>query len=162
VSARYVEAAPAATEDRPTPTEEPRTPREPDRRDEPKPTPAGGGGSAFGSIVKWGCLLGAAACAGLALNERSQGDDAYDEYKDLVNSGASAAEYDAKFEEAEDHDSKAQTFWIASGGLFAAWFVGQFLLGGGNDDSADAAREPAVRISPGAGEVRASVVLARF
>lgn len=163
VSARFVEAAPGSSDTPQTPAEQPRQQQDPQTR--PQTTPAnnsgGGGGSSFGSIVKWTCLVGAAACAGLAFNEKSQGDDAYDEYKDLVDLGRQD-DADDKFAEAEDHDDKAKTFWVASGGLFAAWFVGQFFFGGDSSDSANLSHESPFEFKPGLGEVRASVVFARF
>lgn len=159
----FVEAA--ADEDAPPPRrddeEERETPREETRR--PQIEDRDGGGSALGGIFKWGCLLGGAAMGGLAFAERGKGNDAYDEYKALTNDG-DLEEAEVKFEEAEDHDSKAQTFAMVGGGLFGLFLLQQFVFGGGDGDSAQFSEPalPPLALDPRTGEWRASLVLARF
>lgn len=124
---------------------------------------SGGGGSSLGSVFKWTCILGAVATGGLAFNEHSQGNDAYDEYKAAVFDGDKDLA-DEKWLEADDHDSKAQTFGIVAGSLFGVFLIQQFVLGG-DDDGADRNVDPLtppLALDPRTGGVRASLVLARF
>ena len=122
-------------------------------------TPAGtGGGSAFRGILKWGSLVGAAAVGGLALNEHSKGNSSYDEYKKLFNENRKD-EAEGKYQDAKDHDSKAQTFAIVGGGLFALFLLQQFVFTGGDEQAelAPHGAAPAFAWSPSTGEMRASL-----
>lgn len=160
VSDKYVQAV-QSTPAPPPPTREPDTPRAPETQETtPRTSSSGGGGSALGSIFKWSCLLGAVALGGLAYSEKTKGDDAYDEYEDLVN--AAGMETDAsneKFAEAEDHDDTARTYVMVSGGLFVLWVAQQFLFSGGSSNYQ--ANSP-LTIDPVNQHVQARVVLARF
>ena len=151
------------------PTKEDRksTPPEPKPLPPPKASKApkeegSGGGSAIGSVFKWGCLIGAGAAGGLAFSEHSKGNDSYDSYKEFAAEGNEAAA-DSAFADSEDHDSKAQTFAIVGGSLFALFLLQQFVLGG-HGDSADGGHDvtPPLTWNPATGEVRATLVLARF
>lgn len=165
-AAKFLEIQDASAEPSTTPKEEKRK----DAPPEPKPLPPpkktvkkSEGGSAFGSVVKWGCLIGSAATAGIAFKEHSAGNDAYDEYEKLWRQGKDDKAND-KFQEAEDHDSKATTFAVVSGGLFAVFLLQQFVFKGDGDHAAspEATRAPSFAIDPRTGEARASFVLARF
>lgn len=160
VSDKYVEVAAAPPTAPPPPPEEPANEPPPPPRVQPsQQSGSSGGGSALGPIFKWSCLIGAVAVGGLAYNEKTKGDDAYDEYKSLVNQNMENAA-NVKFNEAEDHDSKAQTFAMVSGGLFVLWFAQQFVFGGGSSNfQADGAP---LTIDPLNQNVQARVVLARF
>jgi hypothetical protein len=163
VSDKYVEVV-EATPAPPPPTREPETPVAP-APDTPAPrsSASGGGGSALGSIFKWSCLLGAVALGGLAYNEKTQGDDAYDEYKESRNQLPVHQETEAefqKFRESEDHDDTARTYAMVSGGLFVLWFAQQFVFGGGSSNY-QATSSP-FTIDPANQHVQARVVLARF
>lgn len=162
-AAKYLE--PAGDEKVPEKTE-------PQRREEPRTEaprvekaekPSGGGGSAFGSILKWGSLAGAVVCGGLAYSEKSKGDDTYEEYKDFYNAGK-LDEAEEKWSETGDHDDKAQMYAIVGGGLFGLFLLQQFVLGGGDDDQTGAApaRDLPLAWDPRSGEVRLGVTLARF
>src|SRR5690606_214611 len=164
VSDRYVEVV-EATPAPPPPTRDPETPVTP-----PPAPPAprssasgGGGGSALGGVFKWGCLLGAVAMGGLAYSEKSKGDDAYDEYKDLFRQNMPEAA-EKKYREAEDHDDTARTYAMVSGGLFVLWFAQQFLFGGGssNYQATGPMSESPFKFDPANQHVQARVVLARF
>ncbi len=156
-----------ATEDQDAPPprreerEERENPREETRRSQVEDRD--GGGSALGGIFKWGCLLGGAAMGGLAFAERGKGNDAYDEYKALTRADE-LEDAEVKFEEAEDHDSKAQTFALVGGGLFGLFLLQQFVFGGGDGESAQHSEPvtPPLALDPRTGEWRASLVLARF
>jgi uncharacterized protein YgiM (DUF1202 family) len=120
-----------------------------------------GGGSAFRGILKWGSLVGAAACGGLALSERSKGDSAYDDYKSLFGENRKD-EAEVKYQDAKDHDSKAQTFAIVGGGLFGLFLLQQFVFTGGGDEVADLGSRratPAFAWSPATGEMRAALMV---
>ncbi|MCA9728405.1 MAG: SH3 domain-containing protein [Candidatus Eisenbacteria bacterium] len=160
VSDKYVEVV--ETTPTPTPpTREPAaTPPPPQQQQTPRQTSSsGGGGSAFGSVFKWSCLLGAVVMGGLAYNEKSKGDDAYDEYKSLVNAGK-PQEADVKFLEAEDHDDTARTYVMVSGGLFVLWVAQQFVFKGGSSNY-EAGTAP-LTFDPLHQNVEARFVLARF
>jgi uncharacterized protein YgiM (DUF1202 family) len=159
VSDKYVEVV-EATPAPPPPTREQETPATPaPESPAPRSSASSGGGSALGSIFKWGCLLGAVAMGGLAYNEKSQGDDAYDEYKDLFRQNMTEAA-EEKFREAEDHDDTARTYAMVSGGLFVLWFAQQFVFGGGSSNH-QVTSSP-FTIDPANQHVQARVVLARF
>ncbi len=117
------------------------------------------GGSAFRGVLKWGCFLGAAAFGGLAWNEHSQGNSSYDDYKSLFGENRKT-EAEASYQDAKDHDSKAQTYMIAGGSLFGLFLLQQFVFHGGGDDQAElgAARTaPAFAWNPATGEMRAAL-----
>lgn len=163
-SARYVaiEAAPSEPDPgvAPAAPAAPRAPRD-DR------APSGGGGSALGSVLKWSTLAGGVVLAGLAWNEHSQGNDAYDDYESAVESGAKSPD-DAEplRQEAIDHDDKATLYAGVAGGLAALFLVQQFLLGGDPNETAvqagPAAPEPPLVLTLRGGNLRAGLVLARF
>jgi SH3-like domain-containing protein len=150
----------------------------------------GGGGSLIGSVLKWGCFLGAGACGYLAYDEHSQGNDSYDRYKTEYE-----AEYQAQYNwltlnpltedtardrahtealakteylraNAEDHDQYSQTFAYAAGGLGAAFLVQQLFFGKHHDqaavETARPATEPRLACGIRQGQLRAAVTLARF
>ena len=133
----------------------------------PPATPAGsrgGGGIGFGGVLKWTSLIGAAAFGGLAYNEKSQGDDTYDEYKEIALAGdAEAAE--VKWTETADHDDKAQLYGIVAGGLFGLFLLQMFVFKGG-DDSAQLDEPNAApggfAYNPRTGELRANLLQVRF
>jgi hypothetical protein len=127
----------------------------------------GGGGSAIGTIFKWGCLVGAGAVGYLAYNEHTQGNDAYDAYKaDVTLHGITPIMAEPKRKDAQDHDSKSVTYQIVAGSLFGAFVVQQFMMGhhGGDTGEMIQDRPPALPLTwnPLTGELRASLVLARF
>jgi hypothetical protein len=122
-------------------------------------TPAGtGGGSAFRGFLKWGSLVGAAAVGGLALNEHSKGNSSYDEYKELFNANRKD-EAEEKYQDAKDHDSKAQTFAIVGGSLFGLFLLQQFVFTGGDEQAelTPHGASPAFAWNPSTGEMRASL-----
>jgi hypothetical protein len=136
----------------------------------------GGGGSVIGSVIKWGCLLGAGVCGYLSYSESTKGDDSYDDYKaryaELTPpqgtwSPQAALEDAEHFRlDAEDHDSSSKTFAIAAGGLGAAFLVQQLFLGKDGDQAANGPTEPAeaplLACGLRQGQLRAAVTLARF
>jgi len=135
ISARFVEIL--SPEEAPRRGERPRVARERDGAEAARGDGGGGGGggSVLRATLKWGSLLGAAACGALAWNEHTQGNDAYDDYKARVEEGLPEAETEPLRLDAIDHDDKAKIYGIAAGGLFAAFLVQQFLLGGDDDES---------------------------
>lgn len=163
-SAKYLEPIPEGeTQEKPDQPsrEEPRT--ETQRR-EALEKPSDGGGSALGSILKWGSLAGAAVAGGLAYSEKSKGDDSYEEYKDLFNAGKTD-EAEVKWNETGDHDDKAQMYAIVGGGLFGLFLLQQFVLGGGEKDGRAEfapARDLPLAWDPRSGQVRLGLTLARF
>jgi hypothetical protein len=137
----------------------------------------GGGGSFIGSVLKWGCLLGAGACGYLAYNEHTQGNDSYDEYKAkfaaLAPPGSSVATQKSALNKAEylrvaaeDHDKTSQTYMYAAGGLGAAFLVQQLFFGKHHDQAAlengRLANEPLLACGLRQGQLRAAVTFARF
>lgn len=121
-----------------------------------------GGGSSFRGFLKWTSLIGAAACGGLALNERSQGNSSYDDYKQLYNENRKD-EAEKKYQEAADHDDKAQMYGIIGGSLFGLFLLQQFVFKGdrGKEASLDSPQTmPALAFNPVTGEVRAGVKVA--
>lgn len=169
-SSKYLEIVDKSKDEEKPRTEEKR--EEPKREISTKQDPertthheeSGGGGSGFGTFLKWTCFAGALATGALAFSEHSAGNDSYDDYKRFVGEG-DTEKADAAFEDAEDHDSKAQTFGIAAGALFGVFLLQQFVLGGGDDDGAErlTPNEPTpLALDPRTGEIRASFVLARF
>lgn len=136
----------------------------------------GGGGSFLGSVLKWGCLVGAGACGYLAYNEHTQGNDSYDEYeaeyKRLIitvppHTTARALEVAEPLRvDAEDHDDMANTYLYAAGGLGAAFLVQQLFFGKHDDQAAletgRSANEPLLACGLRRGQLRAAVTLARF
>ena len=138
--------------------------------------PGGGGGSTIGSVLKWGCFLGAGACGYLAYNEHSQGNDSYDAYKERYasltpprgNWNLVEAERDANhfLLEAKDHDKTANTYIYAASGLGAAFLVQQLFFGKHHDQAAVEtdcpANEPLLACGLRQGQLRAAVTLARF
>lgn len=161
VAAKYVEIVAASAVETPGTETTPRSsaavrPEESAKRS--------GGGSFLGTVLKWGCLFGAAAGAGLAYNEHSLGNDSYDQYKELVLvDGKTPAEAEFRRLEAIDHDDKATIFAIAGGALFGAFLFQQLFLGGGHDDEASLAQpSPALALGVSGRQWRAGVVLARF
>jgi hypothetical protein len=125
--------------------------------------PSQGGGSTGRKILKYGCLAGAGVAAVLAYNERSAGNDSYDEYKDLARAGSAPAA-EVKWDETEDHDGKAQTYMVVSGVLAGAYLLQEFVLERGSKDHASADGSAPLRFGWDFArrEARAAVVLARF
>lgn len=175
VSTRYVRPAgtgaplPNQRKDEPAP--------EPARTPSPAPAPPqqsfgtpsrSSGGSIWGPVITWGSLLGAGAFGFLAYNERSKGNDTYDEYVDLARDGdGDAAEI--KWEETADHDDKAKLYGGIAGGLGAIFLIKVlFFRGGGSgraslfQDGPEALASMPIHFDPVGGNVRASLVLARF
>lgn len=119
----------------------------------------GGGGSPVRGVLKWGSLVGAAVFGGLALSEHSKGDDAYDEYKQLFNDNRQD-EAEVKYQDAKDHDDKAQTYAIVGGSLFGLFLLQQFVFKGGAGDRAGLeTAQPALAWNPSTGEMRAAVAV---
>lgn len=140
---------------------------EPDRPATPAARPAGSdGGSALGSVLKWSTLAGSVVLAGLAWNEHTQGNDAYDDYESAVRSGTKTPDDAEPLRlDAIDHDDSATLYGGVAGGLFALFLVQQFLLGGDEEgQTADAGAEPAlpVVVALRGDGLRAGLVLARF
>jgi hypothetical protein len=124
-----------------------------------------GGGLTIGTVLKWGCFLGAGAVGYLAYNEHTQGNDAYDEYKaDVQTRGISPSVAEPKRLDAKDHDSTSLTYSMVAGGLFGAFLVQQFFLGGDDEGSAELDSDRALPLSfdPVTKAWRAQIVLARF
>jgi len=166
VATKYLEATGKSVE-APGKEEKKSTPPEPKPLPPPKqpkqPKSSGGGGGGFGSVVKWSCLVGAAATGALAFSEHSKGNDSYDSYKEFVEQGNTAAA-DSAFADADDHDSKAQTFAIVGGSLFALFLLQQFVLGGHDDHASKDDGKATLPLAWDARrhQLRASLVLARF
>lgn len=146
-----------------------RTPEaaETEKKPAPSRTPAAAhGGSALGSVLKWTTLAGGVVLAGLAWNEHTQGNDAYDDYKSAVESGTKTPDDAEPLRlDAIDHDDSATLYAGVAGGLFALFLVQQFLLGGDEEgQTADAGVEPAppVVVSLRGDGLCAGLVLARF
>lgn len=155
VSAQYVEAIgeEAAPEGRGSSQRE-----EGAARIEVRDDRAGGGGSALPTVLKWGCLAGAAVFGYLAYDEHSAGNDTYDEYKAAAEEG-DADKADELYSETEDHDSKAQTYLIVAGVLAGAYLLQEFVLDGGSKDQAAVVPSSPLRLAwnPERAELRASV-----
>jgi len=162
VSTRYAELIEVIVS---TPADPPPTPTAPPP---PEPTPtrnpqvSSGGGGGLGTFFKWTCLVGAGALGGLAFYEHSQGNDSYDEYKQLVLDNMDA-EAEVKWNDANDHDDKAQLYGIVAGSLFGVFLVQQFFMGGGGNNYDTIGSKPMpLSWNPQTKEIRASVTLARF
>ena len=121
------------------------------------------GGFWIRRALKWGSLAGAGVAGALAYKERTAGDDAYEEYKTLARNGDPTAA-EPKLEKAEDHDSRAMTYLIASGVLAGAFVVQQFILGGGSEETTAEERSGPLSFhwDPVRGEARAGLLLRRF
>jgi hypothetical protein len=168
------------TADAPTGTTETPTPESSHDRAREVVTPRAekreGGGSFIGSVLKWGCFLGAGACGYLAYHEHTQGNDSYDAYKERYAAltppqGNSTPESALLAAEplrlaAKDHDKKANTYIYAAGGLGAAFLVQQIFFGKHHDQAAlETGRpgsEPLLAGGVRQGEFRAAVTFARF
>lgn len=136
----------------------------PAARPAPGAPQGGGGGSALGPVLKWGCLAGAVVAGGLWYSEHSSGNDAYDEYKTLFQKGEYTAA-EAKYQETTDHDDKAQVYGIAGGVLFGLFVLQQFVLGGHHSDQAGIEilpPGPPLAMGPQGGALRAELVRVRF
>jgi hypothetical protein len=162
VAAAYVEPIAPAPVAPPPPPREPAASPAPPPKEAPAPT-AGGGGSFLGGLLKWASLLGAVALGALAYNQRSQGNDAYDQYKSLALDGQ-LDDAEVKWNETGDHDDKAQLYGIAAGGLFGLFLLQQFVFRGGSGPSTAGIpqRPTSLAWDPADGGIRASAVLARF
>lgn len=130
----------------------------------PERSSGSGGGVGFGGVFKWTMFLGAAALGGLAYNEKTQGDDAYDEYEELALAGDADAAAE-KWDETADHDDKAQLYAIVAGSMFGVFLLQQFVFTGGGDS---ASHESGTQLptylawNPASGELRANLVQIRF
>lgn len=166
VAKKFVIVGKTIEESEPEPTQS--TPTNPPPRSTPPPSAPrvnnGSGGVSFGGIVKWTSLVGAVALGALAYNEKTQGDDAYDEYEQAALAG-DLEESDAKWAETADHDDKAQLYGIVAGGLFGLFLLQQFVFSGGGDTAdlnAPGAAPGGLAWNPGTGEIRANLFQVRF
>lgn len=161
ISTRYAELVEVTVT---TPDDNPGTtpPPPPVKQQTHTSSASSGGGSSLGSFFKWSCLVGAGALGGLAAYERSQGNDTYDEYEQLVFDRKDA-EADIKWDETADHDDKAQLYGIVAGSLFGVFLLQQFVFGGGGNDYDVTGQRPLpLSWNPKTNEFRASLTLARF
>jgi uncharacterized protein YgiM (DUF1202 family) len=165
ISKQFVIIGPAITESTSEPTRE--VPATPPPRTTPPPAASrstSSGGIGFGGIIKWTSLVGAVALGGLAYNEKSQGDDTYDEYSDAALEGDTELA-DTKWQETADHDDKAQLYGIVAGSLFGLFLLQQFVFKG-SSDTADRDEPGAFpggfAYDPRTGDLRASLLQVRF
>jgi hypothetical protein len=163
-AAKFLEvvAGEEATPKGETKESQPATPAEKSHEKAPAAPSKSGGGSSFRGFLKWSSLIGAAAFGGLAFNERSQGNSSYDDYKRLYNENRKD-EAEKKYQEATDHDDKAQTYGIVGGALFGLFLLQQFVFkgDGGKQAGLDSPQTaPALAFNPVTGEMRAGVRVA--
>ncbi len=124
----------------------------------------GGGGSVLGPILKWTTLAGAVVAGGLAYSEKLEGDDAYEEYKDLFAVGK-VDDAEVKWIETGDHDEEAHLYAIAGGSLFGLFLLQQFVFAARADDDrsrAERATELPFAWELERGDVRVGLTIARF